>query len=68
LEGVNVIDVEVRTIQKDLNKTNVPCQMAKPHEFILELEEAAIEAAYKDSVEFKALYDYAKFEESRCSK
>jgi hypothetical protein len=68
LEGVNVIDVEVRTIQKELNRANVPCQMAKPHEFIGELEEAAAEAAYKESVEFKALYDYAKFEEQRCSK
>lgn len=59
-----MIDVEINNGCKDLNKTNVPCQVAHPEEHVEdELLEAEIEAQYKASVEFKALYDYAKFEE-----
>ena len=61
-----MIDLEVRTIQKDLNRACAEeygnIRKPKMAEFP-ETFEAEVEAAYRESVEFKALYDYAKFEE-----
>ena len=60
--------MENRTIQKDLNKTNRPCEFAKPEFVEDEILESMIEVQYQESVEFRALYDFAKFEEQRDSK
>ncbi len=62
------IDVENRMIHKCRNITNIPCQMAHPEQQVVdELLEAQLEAeaelAYNASIEFRALYDFAKFEE-----
>jgi hypothetical protein len=64
------VDVENRTIHKGWDRTNVPCQMAHPEQQVVdELLEAQLEAeaeiAYNASIEFRALYDFAKFEEQQ---
>jgi hypothetical protein len=62
------VDVENNKIHKNWDRTNVPCQMAHPEKQVVdELLEAQLEAeaelAYNASIEFRALYDFAKFEE-----
>jgi len=58
--------MENRTIHKGWDRTNVPCQIAKPKTNELpEIVEAEIEASYRALIEFRALYDFAKFEEQQ---
>ena len=64
------VDVENRTIHKGWDRTNVPRQMAHHEQQVVdELLEAQLEAkaeiAYNASIEFNALYDFAKLEEQR---
>jgi hypothetical protein len=64
----DMIDVENRWISKDVSRACAEeyRQHEKPTtEVIPEILELAIEAAYNASIEFTALYDYAKFEEQQ---
>ena len=62
-----MIDCEAR-ISRDLNREYVDERGDLEKQKIIsfpEIVEAEVEAAYRESIEFKALYDYAKFEEQR---
>ena len=67
------VDVQNIGIHKGWDRTNIPSPIAnRESQVVDELLETQIEyemkIAYQAEIEFKALYDYAKYEEEKCSK